>query len=75
MFISCYNPLGNVAIPLRDTSIAKVHPIPSGHFERKVVTTGRDTGATTSEYGDYLMQTVEDPTLESRWEAHIRDQS
>ena len=35
-------------------------------YEKKVVMTGRDTGATSSEFGDYLMATVEDPDLFSR---------
>ena len=34
-----------------------------GMYEKKVVMTGRDTGATSSEFGDYLMATVEDPDL------------
>ena len=37
-----------------------------GMYEKKVVMTGRDTGATSSEFGDYLMATVEDPNLLSR---------
>jgi len=37
-----------------------------GMYEKKVVMTGRDTGATSSEFGDYLMATVEDPDLFSR---------
>ena len=41
-----------------------------GMHERKVVMTGRDTGATSEEFGDYVMATVEDPTLDSRWKAH-----
>ena len=43
-----------------------------GQHERKVVTTGRDTGATSKEFGEYLMATVEDPTVESRWEEFVR---
>ena len=37
-----------------------------GMYEKKVVMTGRDTGATSTEFGDYLMATVEDPNLLSR---------
>ena len=40
-----------------------------GHFERQVVMTGCGTGATTSEFGDYVMATVVDPTVETRWKA------
>ena len=31
-----------------------------GQYERKVITTGRNTGATSREYGQYIMSTVED---------------
>ena len=37
-----------------------------GQYERSVVMTGRDTGATSLEFGDYLMRTVEEPSLESQ---------
>ena len=43
-----------------------------GQYERKVVMTGRSTGATSEEFGDYLMSTVEDPNIESRWEENVR---
>jgi isocitrate dehydrogenase (NAD+) len=43
-----------------------------GLHERKVVMTGRDTGATSKEFGDYLMATVEDPTLMGRWEEYTK---
>jgi isocitrate dehydrogenase (NAD+) len=42
-----------------------------GQYERKVVMTGRSNGATSTEFGQYLMSTVEDQTLESRWEAYV----
>jgi isocitrate dehydrogenase (NAD+) len=38
-----------------------------GQYEKKLVMTGRDTGATGREYCDYLLETVKDPTLEERW--------
>ncbi|MCI0440980.1 MAG: isocitrate/isopropylmalate family dehydrogenase [Chloroflexi bacterium] len=43
-----------------------------GQYERKVVMTGRNTGATSSEYGDYLMATVEDSRVEQRWDEYVR---
>jgi isocitrate dehydrogenase (NAD+) len=43
-----------------------------GQYERKMVMTGRDTGATGKEFGDYVMATVEDPAVESRWEEYVR---
>ncbi len=33
--------------------------------------TGRSTGATSKEFGDYLMSTVEDPSFESRWQEYV----
>ena len=42
-----------------------------GQYERKVVTTGRDTGATSEEYGKDLMETVEDPSVDPRWEEYV----
>lgn len=38
-----------------------------GNFEKKMVMTGRDTGATGAEYAQYLMDTMIDPKLEERW--------
>ena len=43
-----------------------------GQYERKISMTGRSTGATGKEYGDYLMETIEDPKLESRWAEYVQ---
>ncbi|MDA1188561.1 MAG: isocitrate/isopropylmalate family dehydrogenase [Chloroflexi bacterium] len=45
-----------------------------GQYEKKVVLTGRDTGGTAKELGDYIMATVEDSTLESRWDGYVKAQ-
>ncbi|MFB3109933.1 MAG: isocitrate/isopropylmalate family dehydrogenase, partial [Acidimicrobiia bacterium] len=42
-----------------------------GQYEKKIVMTGRSTGATSKELGDYLMSTVEDPSVESRWQEYV----
>ena len=42
-----------------------------GQYERKIIMTGRDTGATGEELGKYLMETIVDPRLESRWEEYL----
>ncbi len=42
-----------------------------GQYERKVVTTGRDTGATGDEYGAYVADTVNDADLESKWQSYV----
>ena len=41
-----------------------------GQYERKVVMTGRNTGATGREFGEYVMSTVQEADLESRWEQY-----
>jgi hypothetical protein len=38
-----------------------------GQFEKKLVMTGRSTGATGREFCDYIMKTIADPNLEKRW--------
>ena len=38
-----------------------------GMYERKLVMTGRSTGAASDEFGSYVLDTVEDSNLESRW--------
>ena len=42
-----------------------------GQYERKLVMTGRDTGATGRDFGEYLLETVEDPKVQSRWESLV----
>ena len=41
-----------------------------GSFEKKVVMTGRTSGATAGEFVGYLMDTMKDPSLRSRWEKY-----
>jgi isocitrate dehydrogenase (NAD+) len=38
-----------------------------GSFEKKLVMTGRDTGASAGEYVQYLMDTLTDSALEKKW--------
>ena len=42
-----------------------------GQYERKLVMTGRDTGATSAEFGEYLMDTVADPKIGDRWQKYV----
>ena len=42
-----------------------------GQYERKLVMTGRDTGATGKDFGEYLLDTVNDPEVQSRWEGLV----
>ena len=46
-----------------------------GQYERKIVITGRDTGATSSEFGEYVLSTVDDPQVEDRWAEHTAQAS
>ncbi len=41
-----------------------------GQYERKIIMTGRSSGATGTEFGEYVMATVIDPTLEARWDEY-----
>ncbi len=43
-----------------------------GQYERKLSITGRDTGSTTAEFGDYVAGTVADPSLDSRWMEYVQ---
>lgn len=38
-----------------------------GRFEKKLVMTGRNTGAKASDFGNYILETMRDPNLEKRW--------
>ena len=40
-------------------------------YERSLVMTGRDSGATSREYGDYVLATVRASDLEKRWQAAV----
>jgi isocitrate dehydrogenase (NAD+) len=43
-----------------------------GQYERKIAITGRDNGCTGKEFGDYVMDTVVDSSLVSRWEEYVK---
>jgi isocitrate dehydrogenase (NAD+) len=43
-----------------------------GQYERKVVTTGRSTGATGVEFGQYIMDTVTSTDVEQRWQEYVQ---
>ena len=40
-----------------------------GQYEKKFVSTGRPDGATGQQVADYVMETLQDPALEARWES------
>jgi isocitrate dehydrogenase (NAD+) len=41
-----------------------------GQYEKKLTMTGRDTGATGKDFGDYILDTIKDPNLEARWKKY-----
>ncbi|MFN3478426.1 MAG: isocitrate/isopropylmalate family dehydrogenase, partial [bacterium] len=43
----------------------------ASQFERKVIITGRSDGATTKEFGDYLLSLISDPKLEEKYNQYI----
>jgi isocitrate dehydrogenase (NAD+) len=42
-----------------------------GQYEKRLVVTGRPTGATGAAFAEYLMETVQDPKLQQRWEGFV----
>lgn len=41
-----------------------------GQYEKRFVITGRSTGATGEEFANYVMETIKDPELESKWHSY-----
>ena len=39
-------------------------------YEKKLVITGRSDGVTGAEFADYVMKTIQDPKLESKWQSY-----
>lgn len=42
-----------------------------GQYEKKLVMTGRPTGATGEAFTDYVMETIQDPELESKFQYYV----
>ena len=43
-----------------------------GQYEKKLVITGRPNGATGTAFTDYLMETLQDPKLQQKWEGFVK---
>ena len=41
-----------------------------GNLEKKLVITGRQTGAKGSQFADYIMETLQDADLEANWQSY-----
>jgi isocitrate dehydrogenase (NAD+) len=63
--------LEHIGFPEQGTKLHKALDV-CGQYERKIVMTGRSNGATSAQFGEYLMQTVEDRGLEAKWEAYVK---
>jgi len=42
-----------------------------GQYEKKIIITGRADGATGTEFADYVMETMQDPNLETKWQSYV----
>lgn len=42
-----------------------------GQFEKKLVMTGRDTGATSAAFSDYILETLSSPDLEEKYNSYM----
>ena len=39
-------------------------------IEKKLVMTGREEGASSKEFCDYILETIDDPELEQKWKSY-----
>jgi len=63
--------LNHIGFPEKGKSLEMALDI-CGQYEKKLVITGRSTGATGTAFTDYLMETLQDPKLKTRWEAFLK---
>jgi len=61
--------LRHIGFPEKATRLEMALDI-CGQYEKKLVITGRDTGSTAEEFGNYLMETMSDPDLEKKWKSY-----
>jgi isocitrate dehydrogenase (NAD+) len=43
-----------------------------GQYEKRLVVTGRSTGATGAAFTNYLLETIQDPNLKQKWEGFVQ---
>jgi hypothetical protein len=63
--------LEHIGFPQQGVKLHKALDV-CGQYEKKIIMTGRSTGATSAQFGEYLMRTVEDPNLEARWDEYVK---
>jgi len=61
--------LNHIGYPAKAHKLEKALDI-CGQYEKKVVITGHSDGATGAELANYIMETVKDPELESKWKSY-----
>lgn len=61
--------LGHIGFPKKAKKLEMALDI-CGQYEKKLVMTGRSTGATGKDFADYILATVNDPKLEERWKGY-----
>jgi isocitrate dehydrogenase (NAD+) len=62
--------IGHIGFPQKQKQLEAALDL-CGQYEKKLVMTGRNTGATGRQYAEYLMETIHDPQLFSRLEAAV----
>jgi isocitrate dehydrogenase (NAD+) len=62
--------LNHIGYPAKSKTLEMALDV-CGQYEKKLVITGRSTGATGTAFTDYLMDTLRDPKLEEKWKAFI----
>jgi isocitrate dehydrogenase (NAD+) len=61
--------LNHIGYPEKADKLEKTLGI-CGQYEKKVVITGHSDGATGAELANYIMETLKDPELESKWKSY-----
>jgi len=61
--------IGHIGYPDKQRKLEAALDV-TGRYEKKLVMTGRDTGATGRQFGEYIMDTMKDPRLMNRWEGY-----
>lgn len=66
--------LGHIGYPEKSKNLEMALDI-CGQYEKKLIITGRPTGATGAAFTDYLMEALQSPNLKERWEGYAYKKS
>ena len=64
--------LEHIGFPLIGTQLNQALDI-CGNYEKKISITGREDGATSEQFGDYVLSTINDKNLNNRWLEYIKN--